>query len=407
MLSYNLVRVLQNRASSISSTIRQNRVSRKNSSGFAHQTPYRPDKPRLREANLDDYQQINAIQTRNGLESRNRENWLAFWRDNPVYKDLGGRWPIGWILEDADTKTVGWLGNLPSAYHFRGSKLLCATVSPWVVDESYRAYSTLLLDRFTRQKEPDLRIISTAGPTAGPISHLFGYSKAPVGAWDQAAFWITHYRGFVKAVLSTKIAPLAGIVAQPLAVTLFLRDWLNIRRMKSSAAAEIELCATIDSRFDGFWEELKDQRQDTLLADRDRENLLWHLRDKLAEGKVWILAVSRGNRLVAYTILEKETHQSGLKHARLVDFQALQGCEDTLPSFIWQAMTKCRSEGIHLLEVIGCWLNRAGLPRIAPAYYRGLNSWTFYYKAANRELARSLRDPLVWAPSGFDGDACV
>lgn len=56
------------------------------------------------------------------------------------------------MLKNEESKIVGWLGNLPSAYHFRGRELISASVSPWVVDESYRSHSVLLLEQFTGER---------------------------------------------------------------------------------------------------------------------------------------------------------------------------------------------------------------------------------------------------------------
>jgi hypothetical protein len=31
----------------------------------------------------------------------------------------------------------------------------------------------------------------------------------------------------------------------------------------------------------------------------------------------------------------------------------------------------------------------------------------YYYKARERQLSETLRDPAVWAPSSFDGDSSL
>jgi hypothetical protein len=67
----------------------------------------------------------------------------------------------------------------------------------------------------------------------------------------------------------------------------------------------------------------------------------------------------------------------------------------------------CRKEGIHILENVGCWLDRPGLPKIPTAYHRTLPSALYYYKAADRDLAATLANSNVWAPTTFDGDASL
>jgi hypothetical protein len=364
--------------------------------------------PRMRQAKLGDYEQIVALQNRNGLRSRPHENWLDFWLNNPVCRRRGGSWPTGWVLENSDSTIVGWHGNLPTAYYFAGRELLCATSSPWVVDKPYRGYSTLLLGHFTRQPAVDLLVNSTAGFTAGPVFNLFGYSKAPVGSWDKSAFWITNYPEFLRIILSMRGVPLAQRLRYPLGAALFVRDHFKVAyKDVGSAFPQIEECSQFDSRFDEFWERLKQERSETLLAVRTQNTLEWHFRDQLAQRQLWILTACNQSRIVAMAILDRRDRAFGLKCVRLVDFQAVRGWEKMLLSFLVRALEKCRSEGIHSMEVTGCWLDRPGLPRIVPPYYHQLPSWILYYKATNDELARALKKATVWMPSSYDGDASV
>jgi len=178
--------------------------------------------------------------------------------------------------------------------------------------------------------------------------------------------------------------------------------------MPVSSTSEIELCTDFDSRFDDFWEDLKYQNDNVLLADRTRETLQWHFRSALSRRRASILAVSKGSRLAAYAIFDRQdNHALGLRRVRFVDFQALNGSEDALrPALCWM-LRKCREEGVHSLEVTGCWLDRPGLPQIRAPYHRTLSSWGYYYKATNRELSEQLKNPKVWAPSSFDGDSSL
>jgi len=312
------------------------------------------------------------------------------------------------VLENSDSKIVGWHGNLPSAYYFAGRELLCATSSPWVVDRPYRGYSALLLGHFTRQPAVDLLVNSTAGHTAGPVFNLLGYSKAPVGSWDKSAFWITNYPEFLRIALSMKAVPLARQLGYPFGAALFLRDHFKaVHKDVGSSFPQIEECSQFDSRFDEFWERLKQDRSETLLAVRTRDTLEWHFRDQLALRQLWILTACKESRILAVAILDRRDRAGGLKCVRLVDFQTLRGWEKMLLPFLARALEKCRSEGIHFLEVTGCWLDRTGLPRVVPPHYHRLPSWILYYKALNQELSSALQEPTAWAPSSYDGDASV
>ena len=41
------------------------------------------------------------------------------------------------------------------------------------------------------------------------------------------------------------------------------------------------------------------------------------------------------------------------------------------------------------------------------ASYRKTQSWTFFYRAVDPALEAELREPGVWDPSEYDGDASI
>jgi hypothetical protein len=364
--------------------------------------------PKVREASAEDYDQIAALQIRNGLATRPYDDWMALWRGNPVYEPHGGQWPIGWVLETESGEIVGSIGNVPLAYHFRGRELRAAAPCSWAVDARYRAYSMLILDRLLRQEDIDLFICSTVSAMTEPVFRVFQLSRVPLGTWDKSAFWVTNYRGFSQSALSRKSVPLAMVISYPVSAALFCLDRLKGAEMRVRRSTfEVELCREFDSRFDDFWEELKYQNGNVLLAVRTRETLAWHFRDTLSRQRAWILAASKGSRLVAYAIFDRQDYDAvGLKRVRLVDFQALSGSEEALRSALRWMLDKCREENVHILEVTGCWLDRPELPQLL-AYHRSLTSWSYYYKANDKDLCETLKDPRVWAPSSFDGDASL
>jgi hypothetical protein len=364
--------------------------------------------PKVRQAVFEDYEQIAALQLRNGLTMRSREDWVALWNGNPAYEERAGQWPIGWVLEAEDGEIVGSIGNLPFVYQFQGRELLVGSPCGWAVDPQYRIYSLLILGRFLKQKEVDLFLFTTVGPRAAPVASALRLSRVPVGQWHKSSFWITDHRRFSEAVWSTKSVRLGAVMSYPTSAALFCWDKLRAVRMPGAgSAAEIELFTDFDRRFDEFWDELTRQKDDVLLAARTQQTLRWHFRNTSQRPATWILGVLEDSRLTAYAIFDRSDSAFGLKRVRLVDFQALSGSEEALGATLRWMLSRCREEGIHVLEVTGCWLNRPGLPRIAVPYRRTLPSWVYYYKAREKQLSETLKDPNVWAPSSFDGDASL
>jgi hypothetical protein len=368
--------------------------------------------PRVRSACFEDYEQVAALQIRNGFGPKSQDEWLALWQENPVYRQFRDQWPIGWVLEAAESdRIVGWLGNIPSAYQFKGRRLCAATPNSWVVDASYRGYGMLIMSRFLLQRNVDLFVCSNVSPASEPISRHrhFGFSRVPVGTWDQSSFWITDHPGLTRIVLKMKSVPWSGALAYPIAAALACRDrWKDGWERDCLSIIAMEECREFDNCFDAFWDELQSQNERVLLAVRTRETLTWHFRGALSQEKVCILKAYRGSRLAAYAIFDRQDSPSiGLRRVRLVDFQAHRGAEDAIFSVLSWMLQKCREDGTHMLEVSGAWLNRPGLPRIVAPFHRTMPSWCFYYKSTDPKVSAQLTDQKAWAPSAFDGDASL
>jgi hypothetical protein len=366
------------------------------------------ERPVVRETRLQDFDQIAGLQRRYGLAVKPREDWLALWADNPVYKAQAGRWPLGWVLEAEGGRIVGSIGNIPLSYRLNGRELLAATACSWVVEPQYRGYSMLIYFRFLRQADVDLSVCTTVSASAEPVLRGFHFSRVPVGDWQRSGFWITGYGGLIRTALRRKSVPLTSVFSFPISALLSFRNKPRPSALRfNGSSPEIELCAGFDNRFDEFWEELAFMNRRILLAVRNRETLSWHFRAS-SRRKVHIMTACRGSRLIGYAIFDRADNvELGLNRVRLIDFQAVHNPEILLPLVIQQMLRTCREENIHALEITGQWLDRFSESPIVPPYRRTLPSWTYYYKANGSELSVALRAPAVWAPSTFDGDASL
>lgn len=364
--------------------------------------------PAVREATLEDYAEIASLQSRNGITARRRSDWSSLWTANPAYAERRPR-PIGWVLEDTDGSIGGYLGNLPLEYRLGSRTIRAATSYSWVVEPALRGQSLTLLHRFLKQPDVDLFVCTTPNGIAEKVLRAFHFSRAPSGSWDRAGFWITNYRGFARSTLLAAPVPLSHRLARPLAAALCLTDIFRFDPGKGEAGdADFELCGGFDSRFDEFWQESLSENRDRLLAVRTRQTLEWHFREGLARKQVSILAASGNGRLVAYAIIDRQDNPAlELKRLRFADFQALRGYERLLrPAVAWM-LRRCRREQVHVAEVVGCWLDRFRTPGCLPLHHRRLRSWLFYYLTYDPALGEQLKDPGIWAPSSYDGDASI
>jgi len=365
-------------------------------------------RPRIRECTFNDHEQIADLTERSGLEAERFEHWRDLWLTNSAYRKAGSGWPIGWVLEDPRKKLVGYLGNIPLRYLFRGRELVAATSRTWVVEKTYRAYAPLLLDLHFSQRDVDLFVHPTVNADAYAAYRTFAVRPVPVGAWDRAIFWITRYVGSMQALLRSKRVPCAAALSYPGAAVLYLKDKVAGRRLAAHSDIEFEECESFDERFDTFWNELKSQSKDLLLAVRSREALQWHFHYALAQQRASVIVIGQRPRIAGYAIFfRNDNRELGLTRLRLVDFQVLTDRERTLRAALAWGVEKCRQEGIHVLEVIGFRPYGSTLIEELAPYSRRLPRWLYFYKAKEAALARELADPAVWNPCGFDGDASL
>lgn len=364
--------------------------------------------PILREATFDDYEEIAGLQLRNGLSARSRSHWTSLWTGNPVFQKGPQPLPLGWLLESPERRIVGYLGNLPLAYRFRGRDLCAATPHSWAVDSDYRRYSIWLLDRFLSQKNIDLLVFATVNPASEPVYRALGCSRAPSGTWDRSGFWVVRHHEFARAALRTYSPRIPQWFAVPVAAALAVGGPARPGWHRSAPSADFEFCSSFDARFNHFWDELQRENRSRLLAVRDQPTLEWHFGHSLRRQETWVLTACQDRRLVAYAVFSRwDQARLKLKRLRLVDFQSLAGFDDLIRPIISRMLQLCRRERIAIAENVGCWLESAGRTGARAPYQRKMKSWIFYYKTGNPELSAALTEPGVWRPTSFDGDASL
>ena len=367
---------------------------------------------KLREASFDDYQSISSLGAQYGLRARSPEEWRHVWLNNPEYRRNEG-WPIGWVLENENREVVGSIGNVPLACEFRGQRLTTATGRSWVVDTRYRSFATLLLDQFFDQDKVDLFLNTTVNQHAMEAYKCFESPPVPRGDWNRSVFWITHYPGFAQSALEARRSRFSPLLKYPLAASLRLRDALagnhtGSNGARSNRAITVRLEQGFDERFDVFWDALRARNQQLLLGVRTREVLEWHFRFHLQKQQAYILTVSEGDKLMAYSVFyRKDKDEYGLKRVRLVDYQSLNDDAGLMAAMLERMLHICRDEKIHMLEDVGCSIDWGQAKACPTSHKRVLPSWLYYYKANRPHLVKDLSDAACWRPFLFDGDSSL
>jgi hypothetical protein len=365
---------------------------------------------KLREVCFEDYAQVAALAAKFQLYTESYPGWKHLWTNNPAYREIKDKFPMGWVLENAEGAVCGYLGNIPLHYEFEGKTLLAATTRAWVVDTPYRLYSLWLLEAYFQQPNVDLFLSTTVNPQSALGFSFFQGVRVPVGDWDRTLFWITNYRGFTESFLRKKLAAMAEPLSYPLSFGLFLGDRFRRSRIRGSRVVKAVSCASFDDRFEAFWATQRSDKYHLLLAVRSREVLEWHFKFALLQNAAWIYVVEGDSGLAAYSVfLRHDYPEIGLTRLRLADFQCLepQNAPGSLAAMLEVAMDRCRQEGIHMFEVIGLAPElEKELERASP-HRRVMPNWLYFYKANNPSLAAQLTNAAVWEPSLFDGDSSL
>jgi len=363
--------------------------------------------PTLRETSIEDYRQIAALEAAHGLSTKSYDEWAHIHLCHPLNRDGHSEHPAGWVIESEDKQMVASVGNILLPYQFAGRRIVAATGRGLVAARAYRSASLLLLDQLLNQPDVDLFLTNALTPASAASFSALGCERVPTGEWDQSAFWITQYRGFMESALALRGSAFATPLSCPLGAAFFLKDRLTKPAIRQ-ADVDVQACSGFDDRFDDLWEQLKCRNCSLLMAVRSRQVLEWHYRYALLQNRLWIATIRDGPRIAAYAIFDRRDNSNiGLKRVRLVDFQSLDGTTALLESLLSWALRKCRHEGIHMLENIGAWLGNGELiDRLAP-HRRRLSAWTFVYRGANPGLSERLSDPAVWAATLYDASASL
>ncbi len=367
--------------------------------------------PNLREASFDDYAQVALLQGERRMRVRSREEWRHLWKGNPAYLQTEGRWPIGWVLE-AGRKIVGYVGNIPERYELNGRRLTAACGYSWVIAPAYSAYSPALLYEYLRQDGADLCLSTSANPQSYKAHVALGALPVPVGVWDRSSVWITNYEGFVASWLERKKWPIPGVMSYPISAALSARDafrQLGIHKKTNGMGhVNVKFCDRFDERFDSFWQAIRAENPNKLLADHSRQALAWHFRDAFLKNRLWVATVDDAAGLCAYAIFKIDSDPTdAVQRVVFIDFQSTAGKATLFYPVLQRALERCCATGIHVLQTVGLCPRGVGDISLLAPYKIRLQTSPYLYKVLNRGLVEVLSDPQVWVPSLFDGDATI
>jgi hypothetical protein len=365
----------------------------------------------LRKFLSDDFENVLDLLWRNNLYYKNSDSreLRHLWENNPVFLDRKEIWPMGWVLEKNNGEIVGFFGNIPVAYEFRGKKLIAAVASTWAIDVAYRQYAMLLIKSYFSQKQADLFINATANDVTGKIFSAFKARKVPVDKYGTISFWIVDYQKFIIYSLAKKGVPLANFISYPLSWAI-----KGIRKLRGSGFdikdtnRRINCLYDFDERFNVFWAALRKRYHNEFLCVRNRVSLNWHFKHTILNRRIWIFTAEEGSCIVSYAVfLRQDNSQGELKEVWLVDFQTVSDDPYAFREILAACMKKCQKEKIHVLRSRGFHPQISKIDKKFSPYKTKPSNNLFFYKAKDKLVAQELGNSDLWNFCLFDGDASL
>lgn len=338
--------------------------------------------------------------------------WEWLWFRNPAMPSAD--WPIGWVL-DSEGEVVGYLGNVPAMFWFKGKSVRAAAARSFVVDPEFRRGSLRLAAAFFSQSQADLLLNTSANVSAAAVFELCKSRRVPQPSYDQGLVWILRSHGFLEAYLRKRGCKewLTIFGAAALAPFTYLESFRPRLMMQHRACAGFSISMldpdSIDAEFDVLWTAYIEAHPDRLLADRSAAVLRWHFgAESAVEKRPVVIALRRNGSLAGYTIVTRENSERlALKRMRVSDLVAKNDDIEVIDSLLAAAYRFARDDGSHALEIIGFPEHIRERALRSYAHTHQLESWRYWYKATDTHLHADLMVESAWYASPFDGDATL
>ncbi len=372
--------------------------------------PVDPDALSVREAQFSDFNEVYEMNRRLGQGKDSIENWYRLWRDNPALKTGQATSRIGWALLDG-SRIVGFLGNIPLLYKFRGKTLVVTATCRLAVEPGYRGFSHLLVNSFFRQKDVDLFLNTTATVGAGKMMTALRAPQVPQPDYGKVLFWVLRPGHFVQSVLQRAGASptFARIFGAPGGLVVRGEIFFRGRKPRSRSSKYVVRTGgleTIGPEFTRFWEEQARQAR-YLFASRSPEVMRWHFDLPDSQKSTSVLSCWDGSRLVGYAIVRHEPPQNGVSRSLLADLMIEEDERELILSLLSAAHASAKKAGSDVFEVLGFPKAIREVCLDARPYSRDYPACPYFYKAREPELRETLKAEDAWYACPYDGDTTL
>jgi hypothetical protein len=258
------------------------------------------------------------------MRNTTMEMWLRrfeiWWNANPAYTDL---FPKGWLLENGPS-IVGFIGNLPVRFLYRGEIKTAVAAVSWYVDPSVRGLSSLrLFSEFQKQKEASLFLFNSDNPDLIYIVTKNKFKDYIVPRFQKKYYFVTDRTKLdyiAKKYLFCGELPrfheLAAFIKKSGLLTCACLYQKPVRPAPDTEYTT-SLCTSCDDSFSRIWEPYL-HACDVALS-RDTKTLNWIYFSSVQPNKRFVIQCrrSRDNSLAGYMVFDmqrKNTSGVGMMH---------------------------------------------------------------------------------------------
>jgi len=365
----------------------------------------------IREAKFDDEDLVQQLCLRNDIRQEDSSGaWQWIWNSNRLYDD---KWPLGWVLVSDET-IVGFIGNIPRLYSYRGKNLIAGVARAFVVDKMFRSHSLKLVAKFFSQKYADFLIFSSANDDAGKVYRIAGATGIPQVDYNKDLFWVTEPASFVEALLKQKgFSNAIAIIVSKCIVPLKYANkayWRLFQKNDNDDCRVINIQPDqLANEINDLWLYIHSNNPERLYSFRDKEAINWQfVNDSALKRKTTAYAAYRDDRLVGYiVIIRRDSVRYGLRRLLIADIIVKDDNPAILNSLMSSVLSHAVVNNISITQIIGFpGYIRAALCKLTP-FSKMIPHDRFLYYVNNSELSSQLEQENIWYASSFDGDSSL
>lgn len=385
----------------------------------------------------DDHQAVQALFRRHGWPQRSLAGWQwALW-ESPAHRELKAA--PGWVL-DCDGQLVGFLGNLPQAYHHQGRRLWGATCTAYLVEPEFRAFAVQLTRAFAAQPGVHFVHSATANAASAPVYRLYKFRAWQAPGVNTALRWVANdaelarygiqrmarrwsglAAGSAMRGLASMVGPASGAA---LGMARRALGWAQppqgsfdgtVQLLSAADVSAAPLCSAQPDNSPGpeFWTGWGPWAQTLaaggdLVLDRSEAILRWRLADPDLRQDLALLRLSdaQGRLLGMCLLRDAACNPWAAPKAELVDWATLPGTSRAAQTaLIANALCWAAARGLPLLDAKRyTGTGRRGLSALGAAH-ASLAADANWVRVFDSTLAATLgADSDTWGMTGADAD---